>query len=162
MPGKDHLYDTPTDGTNPLKMVWKELDKKAAKEVVEAKMEGLEADIDRVEAEVTKPHVCAQDSRLQTMESQSKDNQKAISDMYRWFARGFGAIVFVLLTSGVAFVWYLSGLSYNLESNNGRLENLEKATDKEDKAPVVDSATLEPVLQRVADTAVRKALQTGQ
>ena len=180
MAEKDRNYDTPNDNPTQLKMVWKELDKKAVKEVVEAKMEALEADIVRVELETRKPHACVQDARFSGIESIAKeahrgaqDTQKtltgvqdgvkkaqdSVSDMYKWFARGFGALIFVLLTSGVAFVWYLSGLSYNLESNNVRLEKMELKVEQAKTPPLLDAAALEPLLQRVADVAAKKASQ---
>jgi hypothetical protein len=175
---REHTYDTPVEGPSAFKMVWKELDKKASKEVVETKMEALGADIERVEIETRKPHACAQDSRFSGIEglakeaqreaqdtqktvvevqSNVKEVQKSISDMYKWYARGLGALILVLLTSGVAFVWYLSGLSYNLEANNVRLEKIELKTDQAKQPPLLDAAALEPLLQRVADVAARKA-----
>jgi hypothetical protein len=178
MAEKDRTYDTPSDNPTQIKMVWKELDKKAVKEVVEAKMEALEADIGRVESEARKPHVCVQDIRFSGIErvateahrgaqdtqktvtevqTSVKEAQRSISDMYKWYARGLGALIFVLLTSGVAFVWYLSGLSYNLENNNVRLEKVEIKIDQAKQPPLLDAAALEPLLQRVADSAARKA-----
>jgi len=178
MPEKERTYDTPTDNPSQIKMVWKELDKKAVKEVVEAKMEALEADIGRVGADARKPHTCVQDTRFSGIErvaieaqreaqdtqktvvevqTSVKETQKSISDMYKWYARGLGALIFVLLTSGVAFVWYLSGLSYNLESNNVRLEKMELKVEQAKQPPLLDAAALEPLLQRVADVAAKKA-----
>ena len=165
---KPESYDTPTDNPNPNKMVWKELEKKADKAVMEAKMEGLEKDIARVEDDAKKPHPCAQDSRVVQLEKQGADNlaaikdtQKSVSDMYKWYARGLGALILVLLTSGVAFVWYLSGLSYNLEANNVRLEKLESKQNDVKIAPALDPAALEPMLQRLATTAAQEALKSS-
>lgn len=170
MPGsKDHTYDTPPDNPSPFKMVWKELDKKAVKEVMEAKIETLEAGIERVESEARKPHQCGQDSRLVHIENAGQETKKAvaeaqknISDMYKWYARGLGAIIFVLLTSGVAFVWYLSGLSYNLENNNARLEKVEKKQDDVRIAPALDPAAFEPLLQKLATTAAQEAVKASK
>lgn len=177
---KDHAYETPANSPSQFKMVWKELDKKAVKEVVEAKMEALEADIGRVGDDARKPHVCVQDSRFSGVErvateaqreaqdtqktvtevqTNVKEAQKSISDMYKWYARGLGALILVLLTSGVAFVWYLSGLSYNLENNNVRLEKMELKVEQAKTPPLLDAAALEPLLQRVADVAAKKASQ---
>jgi hypothetical protein len=158
-PRTSDSYDTPPENPNPTKMVWKELEKKADKAVMEAKMEGLEKDIERIDQTASKPHACAQEKRLADAEGQSKANQEAVTNMYKWFARGFGALVIVLLTSGVMFVWYLAGLSYNLEANNNRLEKLEAKQNDVRIAPALDPASLEPMLQRVAATAAAAAAQ---
>lgn len=159
MSPKTEPYDTPTENPNPLKMVWKELEKKADKAVMEAKMEGIEKDVERIDQTASKPHACAQEKRLVDAEGQAKANQEAVTNMYKWFARGFGALVIVLLTSGVMFVWYLAGLSYNLEANNNRLEKLEAKQNDVRIAPALDPASLEPMLQRVAATAAAAAAQ---
>ena len=158
---KPDSYDTPTDNPSTTKMVWKELEKKADRAVMEAKMEGLEKDIERIEQTASKPHTCAQEKRLTDAEGQVKASQEAVTNMYKWFARGFGALVLVLLTSGVAFVWYLSGLSYNLEANNVRLEKLESKQNDVKIAPALDPATFEPMLQRIATTAAQEALKAS-
>jgi hypothetical protein len=172
MPVKDHTYDaydTPPDNPSPFKMVWKELDKKAVKEVMEAKIATLEDSIERVEQEARKPHLCGQDARLKHIEDSGTKiekvveiAQKSISDMYKWYARGLGALIFVLLTSGVAFVWYLSGLSYNLENNNVRLEKVEKKQDDVRIAPALDPAAFEPMLQKLATTAAQEAVKANK
>lgn len=165
---KPDSYDTPTDNPSTTKMVWKELEKKADRAVMEAKMEGLEKDIERIDQAASKPHPCAQDSRVVQLEKQGaenlaaiKDTQKSVSDMYKWYARGLGALILVLLTSGVAFVWYLSGLSYNLENNNVRLEKLESKQNDVKIAPALDPAMIEPMLQRIATTAAQEAVKAS-
>ena len=166
MTEKRDSYDTPSENPNPSKMIWKELEKKAVKEVVEAKLENIDSELDRVRDDVTqvenlvaRGHKCAQEPKLEALSKTGESNQKAISDMYRWYARGLGAVILVLLTSGVAFVWYLSGLSYNLENNNTRLGRIEATADQLREKSTLTVETLEPLLQRLADKAADSAAQ---
>lgn len=169
MAEKRDSYDTPTENPNPAKMIWKELDKKAVKEVMEAKLENIDSALERVREDVTEVerlvadgHKCEQKPRLETLSKASESNQKAISDMYKWYARGLGAVVLVLLTSGVAFVWYLSGLSYNLENNNLRLGRIEAKTDQLQEKSSLNLETLEPLLKKLADSAANSAIQQSR
>jgi len=114
-------------------------------------MKRIDEKLEDLTDQVESGHSCGQSSRVDSIEKLANKSQEAIENMYKWYARGFAAIILVLLTSGAMFVWYLAGLSYNLEANNKSLEKIETAADT-----ALDAEDLEELVNDAAERAAFK------
>jgi len=129
----------------------REVGEKSDKAVVKSEVKRLDEKIDELTGKVGTKHPCEQEARIAGVEQLSVRNQEAVQSMYKWYARGFAAVILVLLTSGAMFVWYLAGLSYNLEANNKVLEQVEDRHRQEDSASRITVTAIEDAVRRAVE-----------
>ena len=145
-----------TNNAQSASWVERELTKKSDRGVVTTKFKSIDDKLNDLTGRIDKKESCIQGDKIDNALRLGELNQKNLSEMYKWYARGFAAVIIVLLTSGAMFVWYLAGLSYNLEANNKSLDFIEERHRAEDGEGKLSASEIKNVIEEALQEELKK------
>jgi len=106
------------------------LSKKAPRELMDSEIKRLESDIDNLEKDLNKGHICDKKEVIKMNTVLSQKNQEGIQRMYKWFARGLATALLLFIGTGIAFVWSFATMTANVEVNTKAVEKIDKQHDQ--------------------------------
>lgn len=100
---------------------------KVGKDVVEAEIDHLKRDLERIDAQSLEPHECDQAGVLDSMNEHIKDNTDSIKKVYTWQATVGVSLLFFFLTVGVAALRFVDKIDFSTQDHSVRIQKLETA-----------------------------------
>lgn len=120
-----------TENDTLVKMLAKRIDEvnanKVGKDLVDAEIEHIKKDLERIDEQSLEPHECEQGGVLESMNAHIKDNTDSIKKVYTWQATVGISLLFFFLTVGIAAIRYVDKLDYSTQDHAVRIQKLETA-----------------------------------